>query len=116
MTAQFLTDKHNLLKQTAPARNVNSLIHPQDVPGISAAMFTSGTRIVQPGRLPGQFLYSTEYSAEMRPSGSTTATGYTNYFFGALVDTPSAHLMAYPGEAVSTFFGSSAWIRSAYSS
>jgi hypothetical protein len=92
----FFRDKHNLQKSTAPANHTNSVFPAHIVPDVSAYVTASGFNVAQPGSATGRLAYVLSYSAEIRPSGSTTATGYSHLFFIAKVGRPDAHLMAYP--------------------
>ena len=106
----FFRNKHNILLHTAPATNDNSVFQGQIVPYVSAYISASGTAITQPGRLSGRYAQVPSYSAGIVPSGSITPTGYSNHFYIALVGTSDAHLMAYPGETVSSRFSFGEWI------
>jgi len=110
MINQFLKDKHNLLKFTAPRSGVNSLIHPENEAYISAYMYASGTAVIQPGRAPGRLAVIPSVSAWLVPPGSLTATGFSNTFFVALDGTPSAHLMAYSPEDARDSLENNVWI------
>ena len=116
MTNTFFRDKHNREKFTAPVNGVNSVFEEQIVPSVSAFISASGTAIIQSGRAPGMLAYVSGFSAEMILPGSTTATGYTHYFFIAKVDALDPHLMAYAEETLQARLKSSAWIPTGRSS
>jgi hypothetical protein len=107
---KFLRDIHDLSKASAPSNKpVNSLIEPSEVPFISAYVAQHYTAVAQSRGNIGYLAFVPGYSAEIRPSGSPTATGWSQWFF--IVEN---HLMAYPGEIVSANLGNSAWIATGY--
>lgn len=110
MNGNPLTDKHNLLKNSAPRSGINSLIHPDNGSYIFQYLKASGTAIIQSGRPSGLYANIPGISAQIIPPGSMTATGYSSDFVLALAGTPQEHIMAYPAERIAELFDDYSWI------